>query len=162
MNEEMRILKIATCPSLSGRSTLTYHIGCKEDQSLCLRIYSNSGTGIFSKAWVALAQLDESMQSEDKPITASMLRELFKGKSVNTTGFIIAALIHEGLIRIDDESKRTYQKVDPAEFKKTIQALIDAGTNLTIDAPMTQEKVTKAKKDTPPKKPSTKKASASE
>ncbi len=27
----IRILKIANCPSLSGRSTLTYHIGCKVD-----------------------------------------------------------------------------------------------------------------------------------
>jgi hypothetical protein len=153
MNE--KILKIATCPSLSGRSTLTYHVGCKEDQSIHLRIYQNSGTGIHSKDWVALAQLDESMQSEDKPITASMLKELFKGKSTNTTGFILAALIHEGLIRIDDESKRTYQRIDPVEFKKTIQALIDAGTNLMIDAPATQdkEKPSKAKKDTTPKKP---------
>ena len=147
MNEEMRLLKIDNCPSLSGRSTLTYHIGCKEDLSVHLRIYQNSGTGIHSKDWVALAQLDNSMQSEDKPITASMLRELFKGKSTNTIGFILAALIHEGLIRIDDEVKRTYQRIDPAEYKKGIQDLIDAGTSLNETPVPDKKDPVKAKKE---------------
>lgn len=147
MNEEMRLLKIDNCPSLSGRSTLTYHLGCSEDLTIHLRIYQNSGTGIHSKDWVALAQLDTSMQSEDKPITASMLKELFKGKSTNTTGFVIAALIHEGLLRIDDEIKRTYQRIDPAEFMKGIQELINAGTSLNETPVQDKVKQVKAKKE---------------
>ena len=151
MNEEMRLLKIDNCPSLSGRSTLNYHVGCEKDQTIHLRIYQNSGTGIHSKNWVALAQLDTSMQSDDKPITAGMLKELFKGKSTNTTGFILAALIHEGLIKIDDVVKRTYLRIDPTEFMKGIQALIDAGTSLNGTPVSDKGKPVKTKKDTPKK-----------
>ena len=147
MNEVMRLLKIDTCPSLSGRSALTYHIGCKEDQSVHLRIYQNSGTGIHSKDWVALAHLDNSMQSEDKPISAGMLKELFKGKSTNTTGFVIAALINEGLIKIDDDIKRTYQRIDPTEFMKRIQTIMESGISLNVTPVSDKVKPVKAKKE---------------
>jgi hypothetical protein len=146
--EEVRIMKIGTCPSLSGRSILTYHVGCNEDQSVCLRIYQNTGNGIFSKAWVALGQLDPLLASEENPLTSGVIRELFRGKSVNTTGFLIAALISEGLLKIDDEVKRTYKRIDPTEYVKGIQELIESDISLNPDAPPEKKK---GKKET--KKP---------
>ena len=147
MSEELRILKIATCPSLSGRSTLTYHVGCKNDGTLYIQIYQNSGSGVFSKEWIPI--MDPLMASGDKPLTAGMLRELFKGRSVNTCGFVIAALIHEGLLKVADESKRTYERIDPTKYKAEIQALIDAGTTMYETPAPDKEKATKAKMDTP-------------
>ena len=64
--DPFRILKIATCPSLSGRSTLTYHIGCKrhgdstEIGTPFIRVYANSAAGLFSNDWVALDVIQQS------------------------------------------------------------------------------------------------------
>ena len=49
---EVRVLRAATCPSLSGKSTLTYELGCDGASALQLRIAKNSGRGMFSTAWV--------------------------------------------------------------------------------------------------------------
>lgn len=43
---EVRLLKIATCPSLSGRSTLTYQVFCSRAESeVFIRVTQNSGNG---------------------------------------------------------------------------------------------------------------------
>jgi hypothetical protein len=125
MSDEIRVLKIGSCPSVSGRSTLTYHIGCKGDKSTYLRISENTGAGHFSKDWIPLTQLDPLLASDEKPITAGLLRSLFKGKSVNSAGFVIAALIAEGLLKVSEGSLRSYVPMDSTEFKKRIQALLE-------------------------------------
>jgi len=46
MNEpEMKVLKTATCKTLSGKSTLTYQIGLSPQSVVHLRIDKNSGGG---------------------------------------------------------------------------------------------------------------------
>jgi hypothetical protein len=51
----MRILRIATCPSLSGRSELTYHVGCnRETNAISFRLWENSSSGMFSNTWFSL------------------------------------------------------------------------------------------------------------
>ena len=42
--EEIKILKAASCPSLSGRSELTGEIGCKGDKSIFIRLTENTGS----------------------------------------------------------------------------------------------------------------------
>ena len=44
----MRILKVATCPSSSGKATLTYHIGCTSEEDIQFRVVANRGGGFFS------------------------------------------------------------------------------------------------------------------
>ncbi len=122
--DEIKTVKSESCPSLSGRSTLSYSIGIKGD-GIYLCLTGNTGSGIFSKDWIALTELDTVLTSDEKPITAGSIKSLFQGKSVNTVGFLIAALIAEGLLKISEGSLRSYQRVDPAEFKKAIQKLID-------------------------------------
>ena len=39
---EMLALKTATCKSISGKSTLTYQIGCAPDSTVHVRISKNS------------------------------------------------------------------------------------------------------------------------
>ena len=41
----MRILKVASCPTSSGKATLTYHIGCNADNEIQFRIMANTGGG---------------------------------------------------------------------------------------------------------------------
>ena len=49
---EMRILKSATCKSTSGKSTLTYQVGCLPDSTVHLRISKNSAAGFFNDEWM--------------------------------------------------------------------------------------------------------------
>jgi hypothetical protein len=53
--EPMRILRIATCPSLSGRSELTYHVGCNESGAIHFRLWANTAAGMFSNIWFSMA-----------------------------------------------------------------------------------------------------------
>lgn len=119
--ESIRTLKTDDCPSLSGRSDLSYKIGCKgKEVFLCLA--GNSGGGKFNKEWVPLAQI---LSSEETQITSGSLRTIFKGKSANSAGFMLAVLVAEGLVKISEDAK-TYERIDPREFQKGIQALMDA------------------------------------
>jgi len=92
----VRILKVSTCPSLSGRSELTYHMGCI-GEAIQLRVYQNSGKGYFNQEWISFINIMEVLDSQDQ-ITAASLRSVFVGKSVNTAGFFLAVLKDLGLI----------------------------------------------------------------
>ena len=123
--DTMRILKTATCQSLSGRSTLTYKIGCNDGKEVGLFIESNSGQGKFSKDWIFL---DSIMAIEKKPITSGSLQVLFKNKSSNTAGFILAVLLAEGLLKVSEGNARHYERVDQKEYEKIIQGDIKKKT----------------------------------
>ncbi len=48
----IRILKIASCPTSSGKATLTYHIGCTTDKDIQFRVVANTGGGLFNIHWL--------------------------------------------------------------------------------------------------------------
>ena len=53
-NPDMRVLKTSSCKTLSGKSTLTYQIGCLPDSTVHLRIAKNTGGGFFSHTIILL------------------------------------------------------------------------------------------------------------
>jgi len=118
----MKLLKTASCPSLSGSTTLTYQIGILEDQ-IYFRLHENSSGGLFGKDWIPLEQME---LATEKPITSSSLQALFKGKSANTGGFMMAVLRHENLIHQIVGRKRTYICCDSAAFNAAIKELVEA------------------------------------
>jgi hypothetical protein len=118
----LKILKTKECSSLSGLSTLSYKIGCKDDKEVCLSIVGNTGKGVFNKDWVSLAQIDSMLASEKKPITSGSLHGLFEGKSSNSAGFILAVLLNEGLLKVSSKNQRNYDRVDQKEYQKIIKA----------------------------------------
>ncbi|PTQ79772.1 hypothetical protein [Nitrosomonas ureae] len=128
---DIRILKVATCPSLSGKSTLTYQIGCIAESDIQFRIVANTGGGFFSKEWIALnATLDAfNKRQADKPIVSLLLYPLFQGKSLNTPAFLLAALKQEGLVIPLDENPKHYTQLPSdafmAEVEKLMQTAID-------------------------------------
>jgi hypothetical protein len=109
---EMKILKEGTCPSLSGASTLSYHIGY--DTEIHFRISGNTGGGLFGKEWVSWAILQPALDAPQ--VTAGTLKRagVCKGKSANTPGFLLAVLKAEGLV-VPLESGG-YTKADPSAF----------------------------------------------
>ena len=99
---ETKILKTATCPSISGKSTLTYHIG-KAGQ---IRIHENTGAGRFSNEWLSLKAIEQAVGKT--PFTSAKLKELFHGKSINTSAFMLAVLLNEGLAKPSETEKGSY------------------------------------------------------
>lgn len=122
--EEPCIIKTASCPSLSERSTLTYEIGCKGDKAIHLRLTENTGSGMFSKVWVSLAQIALLLSADDKPVSSSTIRSLYTG-SANSVGFLLAVLKNEGLIKNIEENSRSYTRTDPKKFTSEIHALLE-------------------------------------
>ena len=118
---EIRILKEASCPSLSERTTLTYHIGCNEYNDILFRIHSNSGTGKFNREWVPSGDMLELIYESKKPFSWKVLYPLVKGKSVNTPCFLLAALLYEGLLQPLD---RLYEQKSSAEFQDRMKELM--------------------------------------
>ena len=128
----LRILKIANCGSLSGRSTLTYHIGVIETNSeIQLRLFHNTAKGYFCKDWVSMALIDLLLSEANIFSSGDVQRLFFQGKSVNSGGFVLAALRHEGLIRTSERNLRSYERLDPSAWREEIAALIEAGVSLS-------------------------------
>jgi hypothetical protein len=122
------VIKTDTCESLSGRSTLTYHIGYTQTDDVShvyIRIHDNTGHGIFNNGWVALNKILDVLlaATEDKPLGSAQLR--FVGSSANTPGFILAALKQEGIIKQALKSKRHYVMGDISAFDEDIKARIE-------------------------------------
>lgn len=108
IDTDISIIKQAICPSLSGRSKLTYSIGKTRESNPLIRIEKNSGTGNFNRHWINLDSIQALIKTTDKPFSWSALSPLFKHQSVNTAGFIMAALVKEGLvIAVDGGYERT-------------------------------------------------------
>lgn len=132
----LRILKVGTCPSLSGKSTLTYHVGCDDKSELFFRVYANSSSGYFSREWIGLNVIQQAFAKvpADSAITSFLMRNLFIGKSTNTPGFVFAALLAEGLVQPSSVVERCYECTDGKEFFSAIQELIDSAVSLDADA----------------------------
>jgi hypothetical protein len=160
----MRVLKSSTCPTLSGKSKLTYHIGVSPDSVIHLRIFSNSSSGAFSREWVSLediqAALDRRLKGQH--VTAFLLQPLYKGKSVNTPAFLLAALSQEKLVRVLKGKKREHEILDPSAFIAKVEKLIASGVDIKVKAPAvksTKKTVSKTPIKKTPVKKTVKKAS---
>jgi hypothetical protein len=129
VSKPMRILKVGTCPTLSGASNLAYHVGY--DTEIHFRIWGNTGGGLFGREWVTLTRLQASLET-DTPVTAGTLKRagVCKGKSANTPGFLLAVLKAEGLVEPLEQGGHT--KADPSGFLTEMGNLIDAGTDIEV------------------------------
>ncbi len=122
--QEMRILKTGECPSLSGKSKLTYQVGCNNDNEVHVALTGNSGKGIFNKDWIALEEIHSLLANQEK-VTSGSLHELFDGRSSNSAGFFVAVLLKEGVLKVSP-GNRHYDFVGQAEFRKIVKGLIEA------------------------------------
>src|SRR5262245_9822896 len=117
-NSTIHVVRDGTCPSLSGRSNLTYEVGTDAATEVHLRISKNSGTGYFNRDWVAWDAIRRILAKNlGLPITLHTLTPLFKGTSANNAGFLLAVLKHEGLGRMEDKP-RYYECLGPGAFKE--------------------------------------------
>ncbi|MFZ2972567.1 MAG: hypothetical protein WA049_07990 [Ferribacterium limneticum] len=145
----IRIVKLNTCSTLSGRSTLTYQVGCNAEAEGHIRVTQNSGGGQFNADWIPLAVIEKLLLAHpnDKPMTSRVLLPVFRSKSANSPAFVFAALKAEGLVKVGVEKDSGYLLGDIEAFKQAASALIAAGTDLTVAT------------DTPSEPPKTKRPS---
>lgn len=132
----IRILKIGNCPSLSGKSTLTYHIGCTTESDIQLRVFGNTGGGFFNNDWVALAGIQKLLATvpSGKTITSFALAPTYSGKSSNSAAFLFSALMKEGLVQPAKDKKRCYELTTDAaaKFFADVKALMDSGADIKV------------------------------
>lgn len=108
IDTKINIIKQAECPSLSGRSTLTYSIGKSKEADTLIRIDKNSGTGKFNQQWVSLTSIGEIISKANSPFSWSALSPAFPNQSINTAGFVMAALVQEEFIeKVENGYQRT-------------------------------------------------------
>jgi hypothetical protein len=96
----VQVLKEGTCPTSSGKSTLSYNIGIDETGAIHLKVAGNDGGGFFSNEWISYHDIQTALTDwpADQGITSMTFRKIFRGKSANTPGFLIAFLVDEGLL----------------------------------------------------------------
>lgn len=110
------------CPSLSGRSNLTFAIGRHpEDGGLHLRIVSNDGGGMFYDGWAEAERIDGIVKGSSE-LTSKAFQALHPGRSVNTAGFVLASLKQLGLIRTNVENTRLHEHVPTTTFEQVALA----------------------------------------
>jgi hypothetical protein len=129
---DIRILKVGSCSSRSGKSMLTYHIGCTPESDIHFRVYANSGNGFFSKEWLSLSTILDLLAKDGKSFASFNLHPLLHGKSVNTSAFLLAVLVEEGLVK-PSEKKRYYELAEVSRFMDKIKPLIESKTSLADD-----------------------------
>ena len=130
MNKEIEsvilTLKTGNCSSRSGKSKLTYLIGADSASEIHFRINGNTGNGFFNKDWVPLKTILELLGKSGGAFTSYALHPLLKGKSNNTSAFLIASLLEEGIIHRSVSEKRCYELSDVSVFMTKIKPLKEA------------------------------------
>ena len=119
---DIRTLKTAACPSVSGKSRLTYDIGTDAGGAIHLRVQANSGGGFSSRQWIALDAIEKALPEVPEGVTAFHLAPLFQGYSINSPGFLMAVLKQEKLMAPMAGKLRRYVWQDTAAFLRGLHA----------------------------------------
>ena len=121
----IQVIKEGTCPTSSGKSTLTYNIGIDDSGNPWIKVAGNDGGGMFSPEWISIDDIKAAISDwpEDQGITSNTFRRIFRGKSANTPGFLVAVLCAVGLLEPMPDKKRVHQACDPKPFKAEVSLL---------------------------------------
>lgn len=126
--------KVFECESLSGLCTLQAAIGYEVGTTdrLHIRITESNGQGKFNACWWSLADIENVLSKvpEQEAFKPAALAPAFAGRSVNTMYFVIASLLHCGLLRRADPVENGYVRNVPVEFLQQLSSLIEAKTDL--------------------------------
>lgn len=122
--DPIKVIYAGECPSLSGRSTLAYAVGRHaDDKTLHLAITGNSGKGMWCKDWAPASAIQEVALGAFG-LTAASFHGLHEGRSINTGGFILAAIKALGLVRANAENTRIHEHVPGATFEKVVATVV--------------------------------------
>lgn len=124
VDDQIRVLKSGSCPSLTGRSTLGYQLGCKGESELYMKLVSNTGSGFFSKEWIQCSLIEQLITGATE-LTSTSFKTLFPNKSVNTGGFVMAVVKALGLIQTNVDNSRWHEHTKEITFEQVaIEAMV--------------------------------------
>ena len=108
-NPDVVIVRTATASKLSprGEGGITYQVG-RVGEDVCVRIERNDGGGSHSREFVAASAIRACISPamrRGEPFKSDALAKAFVGRSQCNSGFLVAALRTEGILRADPERK---------------------------------------------------------
>ena len=144
----IKVITTKTCPSLSGKSQITYKLGLSEDNILHIRLHENSGGGFFNVDWYPAKAIVDALRDveEDESVTSRAMASLFRGRSANTPAFVTAALRNEGALLPYKRTSRRHIIGDLDAFLKQDSSGVPSTPKRKVQA-----KATKTAKTTPRK-----------
>jgi hypothetical protein len=109
-------------------------------------VTSNSAAGCYSREWVKYDDIQEALKddAEGAAITSIRLTPLFKGKSVNTPSFLLAALKHLKLVRSMNGKQRHHESLNPKPFLDTVEKLMSSSPAVNTKKTPVKKTVRKA------------------
>ncbi len=106
---EISIVSTLKTKTVTGKSDLTYHLGKDDDDTPYIRIWQNTGNGYFSNEWLPLDAIIDILEGQKGgSFTSRAFEPLFNGKSVNTPGFLVAALLKDKVVVQEEGKTRKY------------------------------------------------------
>jgi len=145
-NKPTRIIKKSQCNLISPTATgkLTYNIGFNDKTNdLFIRIITNSGGGFFSKEWISLENIMNSLEQQPKkaPFKALIFRSLYESRGSNNHGFLSAALRAEGILQPVEKAvySHTFSSMKP--FSDATDKLIQGDTALKDEVAIHEAKL---------------------
>src|SRR5450759_1950110 len=130
----VRNLGTSTCPSLSGKSTLTYNSGMDTAGQTHIQVVGNDGGGYFNDDWIAFKDIQAELKQKPHEITSGTLRSrIYPSKSTCSPGFLLAVLKAVGLVQVSTTNPRCYEALDPAVFIAGVKTLMESAP--ALDAP---------------------------
>lgn len=139
----LKVLSENTCPSLSGKSTLSYTVST-DGEEVYLLLTGNSNPGQFNvNAPVSLTEIMKLLEkvSSSTNISSVHMSSLFRGASANNAGFILAVLMDLGLIVLVDPVKPRSRRLSP-DYEVKIGALGNPKTNRSVRKKVAKKKAT--------------------
>ena len=143
----IKVIATKTCPSLSGKSQITYKLGLSEDDTLHIRLHENSGGGFFNGGWYPAGAIVAALRDveADESVTSRAIAPLFRGRSANTPAFLTAALRNEGALL-------PYKRTSRRHIIGDLDAFLKQDSNApSRPTRKVQAKATKTAKTTPRK-----------
>lgn len=122
---EISIVKVDTCPSLSGRSQLSYQIGKGTSGDIHFRITQNTGSGQFNADWISLDDIEAIISAipPERVLSSTALLPLYRGKSSNSPAFLFAALKAEALVISQEDKDKGYLSGDFKAFRQVVMSM---------------------------------------
>jgi hypothetical protein len=108
--DSVRILMAKSCPSITGKSTLTYHVGVFGNEPR-IRIHGNSGPGFFNAEWISLFKVIDALPKLGS-FPSRVLLKAFQGRSQNSYAFLMAVLHQEGVVKRSSVHQRCWERAD--------------------------------------------------
>lgn len=116
-------LKKGICKNLLGTAEIEYEIADTPDGTQ-IRLSNYSSSGYYSKAWIGLDSILESLEAfaSNHPLVSLALKDAYPANtSVSSWSFMMAVLLAEGLVERLEDNKRHFRPGDPAPFLASIE-----------------------------------------